>query len=350
MTGSRNICTNVHAPVRPVDNPPNPWHATHVTWDEGEAPPARLEVFEEHAKSILNEVTSPDIPLRWSLNPYRGCSHACAYCYARPTHHYWGFGAGSDFDRKIVVKVNAATLLRRAFERPTWRGDRVMLSGNTDCYQALEGHYRVTRACLEVFVAYRNPVTIVTKGHLIRRDIDLLSELARHKAVSVYVSIPFADDTVREKVEPLASPIPRRFETLRGLSAAGIPCGVSVSPVIPGLNDSDVPKLLEAAHAAGARRAFMTPLRLPEGTREVYETRMAEAFPLRAKRMNAALLQLRRGKHDETITGDRMHGGGPRWAVVEQLFQSTCRRLGMNLPDTELPTPFRRPWTQGTLF
>lgn len=336
--------------MRPTDNPPNRWHATHVEWDEGEAPPAALEVFEERAKSILNEVTSPDIPARWGLNPYRGCSHACAYCFARPTHQYLGFGAGTDFDRKIVVKVNAAALLRETFERPSWRGEEVMMSGNTDCYQALEGRYKITRACLEVFAAYRNPVGIITKGSLVRRDVDLLAELARHGAVSVYVSVPFADDAMRRKVEPLASPIPQRFETLRVLSDAGVPTGVSVSPIIPGLNDGDVAKVLEAAHAAGARRAFMTPLRLPGETAAVYDARMAEAFPDRVKRMDSALLQVRRGKRNETAFGARMTGDGPRWEIVRQLFHATCKRLGMNEPEEDRPTPFRRPWTQGTLF
>jgi DNA repair photolyase len=336
--------------MRPVDNPPNRWHATHVAWDEGEAPLAALEVFEERAKSILTENDSPDIPVRWGLNPYRGCSHACAYCFARPTHQYLGFGAGTDFDRKIVVKLNAAALLREAFERPSWRGETVMLSGNTDCYQALEGRYKITRACLEVFAAYRNPVGVITKGILVRRDVDLLAELARHGAAHVYVSIPFFDDAIRRKVEPLASPVAQRFETLRVLTAAGVPCGVSVSPIIPGLNDGDVAKVIEAAHAAGARRAFMTPLRLPGETMTVYDARMAEAFPDRVKRMDSALVQVRRGKRNETAFGARMTGDGARWEIVRQLFHATCKRLGMNAPEEDGPTPFLRPWTQGKLF
>ncbi len=248
------------------------------------------------------------------------------------------------------MKLNAAALLREAFERPSWRGESVMLSGNTDCYQALEGRYKITRACLEVFAAYRNPVGVITKGILVRRDVDLLAELARHGAAHVYVSIPFFDDAVRQKVEPLASPVAQRFETLRVLSAAGVPCGVSVSPIIPGLNDGDVAKVLEAAHAAGARGAFMTPLRLPGETMAVYDARMAEAFPHRVKRMDSALVQVRRGKRNETAFGARMTGDGARWEIVRQLFHATCKRLGMNEPEDERPTPFRRPWTQGTLF
>lgn len=336
--------------ARPTDNPPNRFHATHIEWDD-EAPEATLEVFEETARSILSDNDSPDIPFRWSLNPYRGCSHACAYCYARPTHPYLGFGAGTDFDRKIVVKRNAAALLRQTFERPAWRGEKIMFSGNTDCYQSVEGRYRITRACLEVCVAYRNPVFVLTKGSLVRRDVDLLGALASIGAASVGLSIPFADDDNRRKVEPWAASIPQRFETLRALTAAGIPTAVSVAPVIPGLNDNDVARVLEQSYEAGARRAFMMPLRLPGEVAAVWDARMAEAFPQRVKRMESALVQVRRGRRDEARFGLRMQGEGPRWEIVTQLFHATCKRLGMNLPREEaVPSPFRRPGEQGQLF
>ncbi len=336
--------------MRRVDNPPNRYHDTHVVWDEGEGPDAELEVHEEQARSILAENDSPDIPFRWSLNPYRGCVHACAYCYARPSHQQLGFGAGTDFDRKIVVKTNAPALLREAFERRTWRGEAVMLSGNTDCYQPLEGRYALTRACLEVFAAYRNPVTVITKGALVARDVDLLAELARHGAARVYLSVGFLDDEVRRKVEPWASPVARRFEAIRRLADAGVPCGVSLSPVIPGLNDGDAAGVLTRAWEAGARRAFMTPLRLPGEVAAVYDARMAEAFPHRVRRMDSALVQVRRGRRDERAFGARMTGEGPRWDIVKQVFDVTCRRLGMNAPEAERPSPFRRPTAQGSLF
>jgi DNA repair photolyase len=335
--------------MRSVDNPPNPWHATHIDW-EGDAPAMKLEVFEERAKSILAENDSPDVPHRWSVNPYRGCMHACSYCYAHPSHQHLGFGAGTDFDRKIVVKLNAPDLLRQAFEKKSWAGETVMLSGNTDCYQPIEGTYQLTRACLEVFAAYRNPVAIVTKGSLVRRDLDILSRLAADGCALVLVSVPFADDATRKKVEPWASSVEQRFETLRMLSEAGVPTGVMVAPVIPGLNDDDVAEIVTRAHAAGARRAAMQLLRLPAEVMTVFDGRMREAFPDRVKRMESALVQVRRGKRNDSEFGARMTGSGPRWEIVRQLFTTTCKRLGMNEAPRAEPRPFRRPTRQGSLF
>ncbi len=335
--------------ARPVENPPNPWHSTHIEWD-GEAPDAKLEVFEETARSILSENDSPDIPHRWSLNPYRGCMHACFYCYARPSHQHLGFGAGTDFDRKIVVKVNAPRLLREAFERRSWTGDTVMFSGNTDCYQPLEGSYSLTRACLEVCAEHRNPVAIVTKGMLVRRDVDVLARLARDGCAVVIVSIPYADDATRKRVEPWASSVEQRFETLRVLSDAGVPTGVMVAPVIPGLNDDDIAEVLTRAHAAGARRAAMQLVRLPAEVMEVFDARMREAFPDRVRRIDSALLQVRRGKRTDHAFGERMKGSGARWEIIRQLFDTTCKRLGMNESDPAPRKPFRRPRAQLGLF
>src|SRR5690606_5918133 len=178
--------------MRPVANPPNPWSSSHTEL-LGMAPAADLRVYEEDAKSIVTENQSPDIPFRWSVNPYRGCFHGCAYCYARPTHQYLGFGAGTDFERTIIVKRNAAELLRAKLLRDSWRGETVVFSGVTDCYQPLEASYGLTRACLEVCAEFRQPVGIITKGALIERDIDLLAGLAQHGAASVFLSVPFAD-------------------------------------------------------------------------------------------------------------------------------------------------------------
>src|SRR5215468_12633192 len=172
--------------MRPVSNPPNPWHTVHADY-LGEPPEAELEIYEEHARSIISENDSPDVGFRFSINPYRGCFHACSYCYARPTHQYLGWGAGTDFDRKIVAKVNAPELLRREMKKPSWQGDTIVFSGVTDCYQPLEAVYGITRRCLEVCSEFRNPVGIVTKGALVRRDIDVLSRLARESEAVVYV-------------------------------------------------------------------------------------------------------------------------------------------------------------------
>ena len=219
--------------MRRVSNPPNPWHTTHAEW-LGEPPEAQLEIYEEKARSIISENDSPDIGFRYSVNPYRGCFHACAYCFARPTHQYLDWGAGTDFERKIVVKVNAPELLRKELSCKSWKGDTIVFSGVTDAYQPLEAVYGITRRCLEVLLEFRNPVGIVTKGALIRRDTDLLSALAREAAARVFVSIAFADDATARKLEPGVAPPSQRFEALAALSRAGVETGIAASPVIPG--------------------------------------------------------------------------------------------------------------------
>ncbi len=267
-------------------------------------------------------------------------------CYARPTHQYLGWGAGTDFDRKIVVKVNAPELLRREMSRRSWKGETLVFSGVTDCYQPLEAVYGITRKCLEVCAEFRNPVGIVTKGALVRRDIDILSRLTRESEAVVYVSVPFADDAVGRAMEPNASLPSQRIETLARLSEAGIRTGVSVAPVIPGLNDSDIAAVLSRAREAGARSAFLTLLRLPAEVLPVFEERLAEAFPDRAARIWSNLEQTRGGKKNESRFGARMEGVGPRWAAIESLFEIECRRLGINQhPHEKRPrtSTFRRP-------
>lgn len=341
--------------LRRISNPPNPWASTEVEWI-GEPPEAELEVYEEEVKRALAENDSPDVGFRWSLNPYRGCFSACAYCYARSSHQYWGFGAGTDFDRKIIVKTNAPEKLREEFLRPSWKGEVIAFSGNTDCYQPLEAVYRVTRRCLEVCREFRNPVGIISKHALVRRDIDLLAAMSRETEVSVTLSIPFADDATARAIEPGASPPSQRFQTLRMLSDAGIRTGIGIAPVIPGLNDSHIGQLLERAKAAGATRAFMILLRLSGQTLPVFEERLAAAFPDRARKIWNAIEEMRGGKRNETKFHERMVGRGPRWEAIEALFEAQCRRLGLNARDgsedepDEEPSTFRRPSAQGALF
>lgn len=329
---------------RPVSNPPNPWQSVHAEY-LGEPPAAELEVFEEEARSIIAENESPDVGFRYSVNPYRGCFHACAYCYARPTHQYLGWGAGTDFDRKIVAKVNAPELLRTELTRKSWKGDTIVFSGVTDCYQPTEAVYGLTRRCLEVCRDFRNPVGIVTKGALVRRDIDVLAVLAREAEVTVYVSVPFADDRAARAIEPNVATPEQRIETIGLLSAAGIRTGVAVAPVIPGLNDSDIPKVLARAREAGAVKAFITLLRLPAETRLVFEQRLAQAFPDRAARVFSNLEQTRGGRRNDSRFGSRMEGVGPRWQAIESLFEVECRRLGFNRDGDMHPrtSTFRRP-------
>jgi DNA repair photolyase len=338
---------------RPVSNPPNPWDSLHAEW-LGEPPAAELQVFEEEARSIIAENDSPDVGFRFSVNPYRGCFHACAYCYARPTHQYLGWGAGTDFDRKIVAKINAPDLLRRELKKPSWRGDTLVFSGVTDCYQPLEAVYGLTRRCLETCLEFRNPVGVVTKGALVRRDADLLGALAREADATVYFSIPFADAETARAIEPNVATPDQRLDSLAALSAAGVSTGVALAPIIPGLNDSDIAKILASARAAGATKAFLTLLRLPAETRLVFEQRIAEAFPARAAKIFANLEQTRGGKRNESRFGDRMEGVGPRWRAIETLFEVECRRLGFTAGEHEKPrhtSTFRRPGpAQARLF
>lgn len=314
--------------LRPVDNPPNPWSSRHVHLLEP-APDARLEVFEEDAASIVAKNDSPDVPFAFSVNPYRGCFHACAYCYARPTHQYLGFGAGTDFDRRIVVKRNAAALLDTALSRRSWRGDELAFSGVTDCYQPLEASYGLTRACLEVCLRHRNPIGIITKSALIERDVDLLAQLARTASARVWFSVPFADPALARAIEPSAPAPARRLAAMRTLAAAGIPVGVAFAPIIPGLNDDQIPAVLAAARQAGASAAFQVALRLPGEVAEVFFARVREAVPLRADRVESAVRAMRGGRTNDARFGQRMRGQGERFAVATRLFDLTCRRLGL---------------------
>lgn len=338
---------------RPISNPPNPWSTTHVEWLE-EPPNATLGIYEEDASSILTENDSPDIGFRYSVNPYRGCLHACAYCYARPSHQYLGWGAGTDFDRKIVVKRNAPELLRKELSKRSWQGEVIAFSGITDCYQPLEATYELTRRCLTVCLEFQNPVSIITKGALIRRDIKLIAELSRRAGAHVNISVAFADDDTARKIEPYANRPSNRFEAMRRLSDAGISTGILIAPVIPGLNDTDIPVLLDRARAAGASSAGITLLRLPSEVLPVFQERIEEAFPERAKRINNAILEVRGGKMNESAFGSRMEGRGARWEAVQSLFDLHCRKLGLNGDHARAEgltkNAFRRPTAQGRLF
>ncbi len=335
---------------RPVANPPNPWESTHVEYLD--APPsATLSVYEEDARSIIASNDSPDVPFRYSVNPYRGCFHGCAYCYARPSHELLGFGAGTDFERRIVVKRNAPEVLHRQLSAPSWQGEMLAFSGVTDCYQPLEASYGITRKLLEVCLHFRNPVGVITKGALVERDVDVLAELARVARCTVYLSIPFANETQARAIEPYASSLARRFGALRRLSEAGIRTGVSISPVIPGLNDPQIPEILERAREAGAELAFMIMLRLPAAVRPVFVDRLRDALPLRAEHVLSSVRDVRDGELYQAEFGQRMRGAGPRWQAIEALFEAHHRRLGFVDAarfDHE-GTTFRRPPANGQL-
>ncbi len=341
--------------MRYLENPPNPWQATHVEWI-GAPPEAKLEVFEEDAtRSIITHNNSPDVGFDYSVNVYRGCPHACSYCFSRPTHEYLGFGAGTDFERKIVVKVRAAELLRQELMRPSWRGDELVFSFTSDPYVPLEAHYQLTRKCLAVCLEFRNPISIVTKSALVRRDVDLLVELHRRAAVEVFFTIPFNDAATARALEPYAPAPEHRFNAMRLLADAGIPVGIGIAPVVPTLNDPDIPQLLQRAHAAGARHAFMSLLRLPGSVAPYFEQRLREQLPTKAERVLNRLREMRGGKLNSTEFGERMRGSGEYWRMIEQSFRLHCQRLGFNQHDKSTyaparPNTFRRPTAQGALF
>ncbi len=315
---------------RRVDNPPNPYALAHVEHDPGSAPFARLEVYEEDAKTILSENRSPDVGFRFSLNPYRGCFHGCIYCYARPTHQYLGFGAGTDFDRRIVVKVNAPELLDRRLRSPRWEGSSIAFSGNTDCYQPLEASYGLTRRCLEVCLAHQNPVGVITKGTVIRRDVDLLARLRDVAGCRVSVSLAFRDEATRRAFDPYAPPVEARLETIRQLAAAGLDVGLALSPILVGVNDDAVGELLERAAEAGAAHVFLSMVRLPREVRPYFEARLDEALSeAQAAKLRAGLRDAWGGDRADGRFGHRMRGRGPRWEAVRRLFEVRCRQLGL---------------------
>ena len=327
-----------------VWNPPNPYLTEHREL-LGEPPTAALEVYEDRSRSILSRNDSPDLGFRWSVNPYRGCFHACSYCYARPTHEYFGLGAGTDFERKIFVKRRAPQLLEQAFRRRAWHGELIVFSGVTDCYQPLEAAWGLTRGCLEVCLAYRNPVAVVTKSLLIRRDAALLAALTREASASVALSIPFVDEEMARLIEPGAPTIRRRFETMAILAAAGVPVGIGVAPIIPGLNDADLPRLLKEAKRCGATFAFRALLRLPGSVAAVFFQRLKEQLPLSAARIEHRIREVRDGRLSDSRFGHRHHGEGAYWQAIEQVWSLWTHRLGFDRADDAAPrsSTFQRP-------
>ncbi len=324
-------------------NPPNRFDPVTIDWEEP-PPPAKQRVVEDDTQGVLSRNDSPDIGFDWSVNPYRGCSHACAYCYARPTHEYLGYGAGTDFERILVVKRRAPALLREAFDAPGWQGERVAFSGVTDCYQPLERRYQLTRGCLEVCAEYRNPVSIITRSPLITRDLDVLGRLHAVGAITVAVSIPILDPELQRAIEPGAPPPSARLAAMRALADAGLPVGVSISPIVPGINDEAVPRTLVAAREHGARFAWMTPVRLPGAVQQVFEARLREALPLRADRVLNGVRRMRGGRLHNANFGERMRGTGEAWETTEAMFRLWKQKLGYtSTPPPPPRSPFRRP-------
>jgi DNA repair photolyase len=312
-------------------NPKNRFERIEVEPDEieGDEPRPETVYLRDHSRSIIARNDSPDIGFDASINPYRGCSHGCAYCYARPTHEYLGLSAGLDFESKILVKQDAPELLRKELWSPRWNPLVLSMSGVTDPYQPVERRLRITRRCLEVLAEFRNPVVIVTKNHLVTRDIDLLSELALHDAAAVAVSLTTLDDDLRRIMEPRTSCPARRLAAVEKLAASGIPVGVMTAPVIPGLNDHELPALLSAAAEAGATFAAYVPVRLPYAVRPLFEDWLARHFPERKDKVLNRIRSMRGGELNDARFGSRMRGGGLFARHIAQLFAISCRRAGM---------------------
>lgn len=319
-----------------------------MEWDVELPPKVHLDLYEDRTKSILSKNDSPDVGFEYSVNPYRGCFHGCAYCYARPSHQYLDFGAGTDFERKLVLKREAAALLRASFERKSWQGKLVVFSGNTDCYQPIEAVHGLTRACLEVCLEYRNPIAIITKGAVVERDTELIAELSRRSYAVVIVSLPFIDPVHARAVEPYVPAPARRLQVIEHLAAAGICVGVNVAPIIPGLNDAEAPAVLRAAKGAGASFYGTTMVRLPSPVDRVFEQRIRETLPLRADRILNQIEACRGGKRNVSEFGARMRGQGARWEVIESMVRAQAKRLGLGrAPAVPKPSPFRRPAPNG---
>ena len=338
--------------MRYVENPPNPWLTHSVEWI-GEPPEAKLEVFEEiDTRKIITRNDSPDVSFDYSINCYRGCIHGCTYCFSRPTHEYLGYGAGTDFDRKIIAKVNAPQLLRQELMKPSWKGDEIVFSFTSDPYLPLEAHYKLTRQCLQICAEFRNPVGVITKSAMIRRDIDVLQELSANASLGVFFTIPFTDVEVSKAVEPYA-PLPdARFGAMRALAEAGITVGIAIAPVIPGLS-TDIPDLLKRAKDAGATQAFINMLRLPGSVAPYFEERLRATLPTKADRVLHRIREARGGKLNSSVFGERMRGKGQYWEATERLFKIHAERLGFNKRRDHVEstnTTFRRPTAQQSLF
>ncbi|GHA61613.1 PA0069 family radical SAM protein [Pontibacter akesuensis] len=313
-------------------NPQNPYLkqeyvAEHVEGlDEPMLSNSITEFLQEHPKKVVNKIDSPDLGLVYSLNPYQGCEHGCVYCYARNTHQYWGYGAGLDFERKIIIKENAAQTLAKQLESPNWQVMPIMLAGNTDCYQPIEAKKMLTRQVLEVLLQYRHPVSIITKNALILRDLDLLQELNKYNLVHANISITTLNEALRQKLEPRTASAAKRLEVVRKLAAAGIPVNVMTAPIIPGLNDSEIPQLLKAAAEAGASNAAYTIVRLNGSIGPIFEDWIRQAFPDRADKVLSQIADCHGGQLNDSRFGVRMSGEGKFAEAIAKLFRMSKQK------------------------
>lgn len=335
-----------------VSNPANRFERLSVVYEEQERfgedgndgrPVLQTEFFKDFASTIITRNNSPDLGFDYSLNPYRGCEHGCSYCYARPYHEFLGLSAGLDFESRIMVKHDAPGLLRRELSKPNWEPGVLALSGVTDAYQPVEKKLMLTRRCLEVLAEFCHPVSIITKNGLVARDVDVLARLAAHNAAQVTLSITTLDPELARAMEPRTSSPRQRMETITQLRDSGIRTGVNIAPVIPGLNDHEIPHILEAAASAGAVYAGWGMLRLPYGVKDIFLDWLDQHFPNKKARVLARIRNVRKGKLDDGRFGKRFTGDGIFAEQIRALFAAAARRLGLETRFPELSTStFRR--------
>jgi len=321
-------------------DPPNRFESVHSTpdfehWENADESPdttvrPTTQFFEDQSKSLISENDSPDIPFTYSANPYRGCEHGCSYCYARNTHEYLGFNAGLDFDSKIIVKREAPRLFREFLSRKSYQCQSISFSGVTDCYQPAERHFRLTRQCLEVALECRQPVSIITKNALVLRDLDLLVPLANKNLVHVYLSINSLDAELARSMEPRTSTPLARLRAVKELAVAKVPVGVMAAPIIPSLNDSEIPAVLAAAKEAGAMSAGMVLLRLPLTVEPIFREWLRQAQQEKQGRIEQRIRSTRDGQLNSSQWGDRMRGVGKTAEQIQQLFQVFAQKHGLN--------------------
>ena len=328
------------------------WGTLDEAVGEEHLPPA-TQIIEERVRSILSSNDSPDISFDLSINPYRGCEHGCVYCYARPTHSYLNLSPGLDFETRIVAKVNAAQRLREAFAARSFEPAMLNIGAATDAYQPAERRLRITRSVIEVMAECRHPFSLVTKSSGVERDLDLIAPMAAQRLAAVYVSVTSLDAQLARIMEPRAAAPHRRLQTIRALARAGVPVGVSVSPVIPFVNEPEIEKILEAAAQAGATSAFCVVIRLPWEVNPIFQDWLRQHWPLRAERVMARIRDMRGGRDYEAKFGTRMQGEGVWAQLVRQRFDKAMARFGLDRERTPLDlTLFRRPsqTTQRELF
>jgi DNA repair photolyase len=331
-------------------NPPNRFEPIALELDgdtldhDGELPDPRTVYYRDSSRSALTTNQSPDVPFETSLNPYRGCVHACPYCYARPTHEYLGLSAGLDFETKIFVKEDAPELLRAELAKPGWKPQVIAVSGVTDAYQPIERRTQLTRRCLEVLAQFRNPVGVITKSQLVTRDADVLGDLARFDAAAVTLSITTLDPDLARVLEPRAAQPKARLAAVEALARAGIPVGVNVAPVIPALNDHEIPAIVSAAADAGARWAGFIVVRLPHGVAALFERWLEDHYPARKARVLSRIRAVRAGRLNDPTFGSRMRGTGVFAEQIQELMALARRRAGLAERGPELSAAaFRSP-------